>query len=1560
MSRLSHPTFSSFLRLDFVERNMKTIFPNAGIYVKTDFTKTATRNKPNKFSSTQIKRGMGMKIQVLISMLIIVLSAALFPVNAAAATDDKIEVKMLPLSTSVENSIVTMTTRLKLVNNMDVDISSVQISAASNDDVQVSPRFVTAEYLAAKSEIILDSTVTIVSPRPDEQQNDTDHGISWTVNYSAVDAEEAGTVANATASDGTGVLLSEILFCHANTETDFEWVELYNSSNTKAVDVTGYEICNSAGVVYRVIRGLEVPAGAFVLVQFDGVDETENDLSFDNDNLAVLHVVKENLFDDEGDICAVFKNSSRTEDSICGYVSWGNIGKLSKEEGSTAKKAAIKSFSASAIKHKLWSKNISPIYSHDQTNERPKGPIQTVDTGGSIGIVFESTDLSSESWVTYCQGSTTPGKSNPLPAVVLFLPEDQITTCSGLFTFSWIPMKWALCYQFQICIDSECMTAVVDRSDLTSPYCRPESSFEGAKKYYWRVRGIAADGTFGAWSPIRIFTVSGNSKKARDNTTMDAVEMEADKTSKVLGVTALAARKDTALLCLDGCERESTNTHQWDGSHESLAHYWDHESSYCYATAIAMINHYYGGNLTRDEIAWRIKATDNKPEDDLSHSEGAVDTETTNGLVWALDPSPTGPYDESSLNYSQTRPTNANLKAWIDANRPVMFSTPIHWMVVDGYRDNSGTFEGHFLNVDNDGNPDWRPFATHSFDSYYVPDFDSSVRNTDSRVSTDSDGDGIMDFDEEERFATSKTLFDSDSDYVGDKSDIASYVFRSISSDIDGDGLRGEVDDDSDDGGVIDGEEDLDQDGKYEPAEGETDPHNKADDAQTLDLIFCIDTTGSMYDDIASVKTAAVEIVDEIATEIPDFRIAVVDYRDFPYNPYGGSGDYAYNDVLGFSSDQSTIVSAINSLSLGYGNDWEESVYSGIMHCIESTSLGGWRGQPIKKAIIVMGDAPPHDPEPYTGYTMADVIQAAEDADPVIVFPVVIGGNSTVLSYFTGIADGTGGEVFTASSARDVVNAIMSAINVITYSPFAEANGPYTGYLDEPILFTATGSYDPDGVVVLYEWDWDNDGTYDESTTENTCSHTWTEPYEERVRLRVTDDSGLSSIDTADVTVIEYSNQAPAANAGNDQVIQRENSKGAEVTLDGSGSTDPDEDALTYEWVWDSGTESGVNPVIILRPGVTTVSLTVSDGDLTDTDSVVVSIVDADLNNDGQINIKDLIIMTSQWLGEPKDPSADLAPAIVDNFVNTCDFAVMAANWEYDSEAFITVWDTNLEEGTTVTLALCGDVEATVDWGDGILEEVSGNGPFVHDYGVDGVYTVAVKGSVEAYNSLCYGGDMSERRKLISVNSWGRVGFTCMEYAFANAINLRSVPSTSKGIASVTNMYGMFYNANVFNSDISQWDTSNVTDMSYMFYGTYLFNQDIGEWNTSNVESMNNMFYNAMVFNADISNWDTSNVVDMYRMFFYAASFDQNIGQWDTSNVVDMCCMFYYAQSFNQDISDWDTGNVLDMSYMFRNAYLFNQNLDQWCVWNFEHQPIGFDTNADSWVLSRPVWGTCP
>jgi hypothetical protein len=89
------------------------------------------------------------------------------------------------------------------------------------------------------------------------------------------------------------------------------------------------------------------------------------------------------------------------------------------------------------------------------------------------------------------------------------------------------------------------------------------------------------------------------------------------------------------------------------------------------------------------------------------------------------------------------------------------------------------------------------------------------------------------------------------------------------------------------------------------------------------------------------------------------------------------------------------------------------------------------------------------------------------------------------------------------------------------------------------------------------------------------------------------------------------SNDPPVADAGPDQTVERTTVAGAEVQLDGSGSYDPDGDPLTYDWVWIGGSASGVSPTVILPPGTTIITLTVSDGEYTDSDTVEINVVDS-------------------------------------------------------------------------------------------------------------------------------------------------------------------------------------------------------------------------------------------------------------------------------------------------------------------------------------------------------------
>jgi hypothetical protein len=91
--------------------------------------------------------------------------------------------------------------------------------------------------------------------------------------------------------------------------------------------------------------------------------------------------------------------------------------------------------------------------------------------------------------------------------------------------------------------------------------------------------------------------------------------------------------------------------------------------------------------------------------------------------------------------------------------------------------------------------------------------------------------------------------------------------------------------------------------------------------------------------------------------------------------------------------------------------------------------------------------------------------------------------------------------------------------HVIGGSPIADAGGPYEGTPGVPVVVDASGSYDPDGEIVLYEWDWDSDASYDHMTVDPLCEVTWPDEFSGDIVLRVTDNDGLSSVDTASVII---------------------------------------------------------------------------------------------------------------------------------------------------------------------------------------------------------------------------------------------------------------------------------------------------------------------------------------------------------------------------------------------------------------------------------------------------------
>jgi len=171
--------------------------------------------------------------------------------------------------------------------------------------------------------------------------------------------------------------------------------------------------------------------------------------------------------------------------------------------------------------------------------------------------------------------------------------------------------------------------------------------------------------------------------------------------------------------------------------------------------------------------------------------------------------------------------------------------------------------------------------------------------------------------------------------------------------------------------------------------------------------------------------------------------------------------------------------------------------------------------------------------------------------------------------------------------------------------PVADAGADRVVTSNVQVTFSGAASFDPDGVVMLYVWDF-GDGT--PSASGATVNHTFAGGTDRVVTLTVTDNAGAIDVDTVNVEV----NVPPTAEAGPDRFAD----PGEAVSFTGSASTDGDGSIASYQWNFGDGASgSGVSVMHTYATGGNyTVTLTITDDDgATATDTTTARIT----GNDG-------------------------------------------------------------------------------------------------------------------------------------------------------------------------------------------------------------------------------------------------------------------------------------------------------------------------------------------------------
>ena len=177
-----------------------------------------------------------------------------------------------------------------------------------------------------------------------------------------------------------------------------------------------------------------------------------------------------------------------------------------------------------------------------------------------------------------------------------------------------------------------------------------------------------------------------------------------------------------------------------------------------------------------------------------------------------------------------------------------------------------------------------------------------------------------------------------------------------------------------------------------------------------VDVVFVLDTTGSMSGLIQTAKEKIWSIASTMASAqpSPEIRVGLVGYRDI--------GDAYVTRVVDLSSDLDSVYAKLMEFQAGGGGDGPESVNKALYDAVHSMSWSH-RDQAYQ-TIFLVGDAPPH--MDYNEVQYPAILSAARERG-IVVNTIQCGNLPTTVGPWTSIASLGNGNFFQVEQSGSAV-----------------------------------------------------------------------------------------------------------------------------------------------------------------------------------------------------------------------------------------------------------------------------------------------------------------------------------------------------------------------------------------------------------------------------------------------------------------------------------------------------------------------------------------------------------